>query len=159
MDQLFSTLAYQLAINTTGIRQHIEQAIVEDPALPMKSASTQLQKLVIDPVKLLSTTSPSPILIIEGLNECEEEGFQDAFLGLIAKILLDPTVRIRFIISGISDHEQESTDMCRNHLVLGWLILDRQVDTNKHLLRSARSVAQLSFFVFLFLFFFVFVFV
>ena len=39
--QLFSTLAYQLATSTvTGIREHIEQAMVADPALPTKSAAT-----------------------------------------------------------------------------------------------------------------------
>jgi hypothetical protein len=74
MDQLFSTLAYQLATNlttnTTGIREHDEQAMMTDPAFPMRSAATQLQKLIIDPSKLLPTPCPSPILIIEGLNEC-----------------------------------------------------------------------------------------
>jgi len=125
LDQLFSTLAYQLAINTAGLRQHIEQAMMDDPALSRKSAATQLQKLIIDPFKLLSIPCPSPILVIEGLNECEEENFEDAFLGLISEALLDPGVRIRFIISGISDHDYEST--CRNRLVLGWLGLDHRV--------------------------------
>ena len=120
LDQLFSTLAYQFAINTAGIRQHIEQAIVEDPALPMKSAATQLQKLIIDPFKLLPAPCPSPILIIEGFDECEE--IQDTFLGLISEILLDRTVRMRFIISGISDRKYES--MYHNRLVLGSIVLD-----------------------------------
>jgi hypothetical protein len=122
MDQLFSTLAYQLATNTAGIRQHVEEAMTADPALPMKSAATQLQKLIIDPFNLLPTPSPSPILIIEGLNECDQE-FQDALPVLISKVLLDPTVRIRFIVSGLSDYQYES--MCRNCLVLGRIVLVR----------------------------------
>jgi hypothetical protein len=123
LDQLFSTLAYQLAINTTGLREHVEQAMIEDPALPMKSPATQLQKLIIDPFKLLPTPRPSPILIIDGLDECEGEEFQDAFLVLISKVLLDPAVTMRFIISGLSDHQHEN--MSRHRLVLGWLVLDR----------------------------------
>jgi hypothetical protein len=126
MDQLFSTLAYQLATNlatnTTGIREHVEQAMMADPALPNRSAATQLQKLIIDPFKLLPTPCPSPILIIDGLNECEEE-FQDALSVLLSEVLLDPTVRIRFIISGLSGYQYES--MCRNRLVFGRLVLDR----------------------------------
>ena len=53
MNQLISTLAYQLAINMPSMREHIEQAMMEDPALPMRSAATQLQKLIINPFKLL----------------------------------------------------------------------------------------------------------
>ena len=122
LDQLFSTLAYQLAINTTGLREHVEQAMTEDPALPKKSPATQLQKLIIDPLKLLPTPGPSPILIIDGLDKCEGGEFQDDFLVLISDALLDPTVTIRFIISGLSGHQYES--MSHNRLVLGWLVSD-----------------------------------
>jgi len=122
MDQLFSTLAYQLAMNTSGVRQHVEQAIVDNPALPRKAPRTQLQKVIIDPLKLLPTPRPSPILIIEGLNECEEKELQDAFLAIVSEVLLDSTTAIRFIISGISDRQYQSTcGMPRNCLVLGWL--------------------------------------
>jgi DNA polymerase III delta prime subunit len=119
LDQLFSTLAYQLAINTSGLREHVDHAMIEDPALPKKSPATQLQKLIIDPLKLLPTPRPSPILIIDGLDECEGEEFQDAFFVLISQGLLDPAVTMRFIISGPLGSRYES--MSRNRLVLGWL--------------------------------------
>ena len=85
MDQLFSTLAYQLAINMPSMREHIEQAVMDDPALPRRSAATQLQKLIIIPFKLLLTPPPSLILVIDGLDECEGEESQDAFLSLFSK--------------------------------------------------------------------------
>jgi len=122
---------------------------VDNPALPTKTPAIQLQKLIIDPFKLLPTPRPSPILIIEGLNECEEEELQGDFLAIVSNVLLDPAVAIRFIISGISDHDSES--MCRNCncLVLGWLALDRYVDRVKPVLaRSARSMTQPLFFFF-----------
>jgi hypothetical protein len=106
MDQLFSTLAYQLAINMPSMREHIEQAMMEDPALPMRSAATQLQKLIIDPFKLLPPPRSSLILIIDGLDECEKEECQDAFLGLISQVLEDPAVTFRFLISGLQGHER-----------------------------------------------------
>jgi len=148
MDQLFSTLAYQLAMNTAGVRQHVGQAIVDNPALPTKAPAIQLQKLIIDPFKLLPTPRPSPILIIEGLNECEEEEFKEAFLAIISNVLLDPTVAIRFIVSGISEQHDESIRHNCNCLVLGWLALDRHVDRVISVLaRSARSMAQPLFFL------------
>ena len=66
--------------------------MMADPALPMKSAATQLQKLIVDPFKCIPTPCPSLILIIEGLNECEDE-FEDALPVLISKAMLDPTVK------------------------------------------------------------------
>ena len=142
MDQLFSTLAYQLAINTAGIRQHVEQAIMEDPALLLKTPATQLQKLIIDPFKVLPTPCPSPIHIIEGLNECEEEELHDALLAIISNVLLDPTFAIRFIVSGISDHGDENICRNRNCLVLGWLAFDHHIDRVKHVLARSVPMAQ-----------------
>jgi len=106
MDQLFSTLAYQLAINIPGMREHIEQAMMDDPALLMRSAVTQLQKLIIIPFKLLPTPRSNSclILIIDGLDECEGKESQDAFLALISQVLED-SVMIQFIVSGLqSEH-------------------------------------------------------
>ena len=60
------------------MREHIEQAMMTDPALPMRSPATQLQKFIIIPFKLLPTPCSSLILIIDGLDECEEEESQDA---------------------------------------------------------------------------------
>jgi len=107
MDQLFSTLAYQLAINIPSMREHIEQAMMEDPALPMRSPAMQLQKLIIMPLKLLPTPRSSPILIIDGLDECEGEEYQDAFLALISQVLDDPAVTIQFIVSGLQGQGYE----------------------------------------------------
>jgi hypothetical protein len=107
MDQLFSTLAYQLAINIPDMREHVERAMMEDPALPMRSAATQLQKLIIIPFKHLPTPRSSPILIIDGLDECEGEESQDAFLALISQVLDDPAVTIQFIVSGLQGQEYE----------------------------------------------------
>ena len=106
MDQLFSTLAYQLAINMPSMREHIEQAVMKDPALPMRCAATQLQKLIINPFKLLPPPRSSLILIIDGLDECEEEESRDSFLGLISEVLEDPAVTIQFILSGLQGHER-----------------------------------------------------
>ena len=112
MDQLFSTLAYQLAINIPSIREHIEQAMIEDPALPMRSAATQLQKLIIIPFKHLPTPRSSLILIIDGLDECEGEKSEDDFLALISQALEDPAVTIKFIVSGLQGQECECVGNC-----------------------------------------------
>ena len=118
MDQLFSTLAYQLAINIPGMREHIERAMMEDPALPMRSPATQLQQLILIPLKLLPTPRSPPILIIDGLDEFEGEESQDAFLALISQVLEDPTVTIQFVVSGLRGQEYERVCGMGGSLVL-----------------------------------------
>ena len=135
-----STLAYQLAINIPSMREHIEQAMIEDPALPMRSAATQLQKLIIIPFKHLPTPRSSPILIIDGLDECEGENPQDAFLALISQALEDPSVTIQFIVSGLQGHERVGAGGC--------LVLDHDSETTVVIYLSKYTC------LFFFLFFF-----
>jgi hypothetical protein len=118
MDQLFSTLAYQLAINIPSMREHVERAMMEDPALSMRSPATQLQKLITIPLKLLPTPRFSPILIIDGLDECEREESQDAFLALISQVLDDPAVTIQFVVSGLQGQKYERVCGMDGYLVL-----------------------------------------
>jgi hypothetical protein len=127
MDQLLLTLAYQLAINVPSMREHIEQAMMEDPALPMRSAATQLQKLIIAPFKLLPTprSSSSLILIIDGLDECEGKESRDAFLALISQALED-SVTIQFIVSGLQGQQYERVRSTGG----GCLVLDHDSRTN-----------------------------
>jgi hypothetical protein len=96
---LFSTLAYQLAINVAGMRGHINQAMEDDPALPMKSAAVQLQQLIIEPFMRLPTPRPSPVIIIDGLDECDGSEAQHDILSLISQVSTIPEITIRFIIA------------------------------------------------------------
>ena len=140
MDQLISTLAYQLAINMPSMREHIEQAMMEDPALPMRSPATQLQQLIINPFKLLSPPRSPLILIIDGLDECEGEESQDGFLALISQALEDPAVTIQFIVSGLQGHERVGAGGC--------LVLDHDSETTVVIYLSKYTC------LFFFLFFF-----
>ena len=80
---------------------------MEDPALPMRSAAIQSQKFIVNPFRLLPTPRSSPILIIDGLYECEREESQDAFVALISQVLNDPAVTIQFIVSGLPGQQYE----------------------------------------------------
>ena len=52
---LFSTLAYQLAMNVPKMLEHIERAMSQDFSLPQKSAAVQVQRLIVEPTRLLPT--------------------------------------------------------------------------------------------------------
>ena len=107
-DHLFSTLAYQLAINVPGLLEHVDQAMIQDPLLPKRSAAVQLKRLIINPFRLLPTflTPLRPtIIIIDGLDECEDFNSQRDILTLIGQVTMDPNVAIQFIIASRPEHQ------------------------------------------------------
>ncbi|KIM40511.1 hypothetical protein M413DRAFT_445960 [Hebeloma cylindrosporum] len=102
---LFSTLAFQLAINVMGMREYINQAMEDNPALPMKSAAIQLQQLIIEPFIRLPTPRPSPVIIIDGLDECDGYEAQHDILSLISQASTIPEITIRFIIASRPEYQ------------------------------------------------------
>jgi hypothetical protein len=100
-DHLFSTLAYQLAINVPGMLEHVDQAMIRDPSLHKRSAAVQLKRLIIDPIRLLPILPIPSIILIDGLDECEDVNSQRDILTLIGQVT---DVAIRFIIASRPEH-------------------------------------------------------
>ena len=104
-DHLFSTLAYQLALNVPGMLEHVDRAMTQDFSLPKKSIAVQLKRLIIEPFKLLPPLPAFPIIIIDGLDECEDFDSQRAILSLIAQVAMDFDVVIRFIVASRPEYQ------------------------------------------------------
>ena len=137
-DQLFSTLAYQLAMNVDGMLEPIDRAMIQDFSLPKMSAAVQLKRLIIDPTRLIP---PRPtIIIIDGLDECETFKSQRDILTLIGRVTMDPDVAIRFIIASRPEHQ--ICDMFNKEPLLSKtrrLILDEGYDTAADIERYLRD--------------------
>jgi hypothetical protein len=104
-DHLFSTLAYQLATNVHGMLEPVDQAMMRDFSLPKRSAAVQLKRLIIEPIRLLPIPARPTIIIIDGLDECEDFNSQRDILTLIGQVAMDPNVAIRFIIASRPEHQ------------------------------------------------------
>ena len=104
-DHLFSTLAYQLATNVDGMLEAVDRAVMQDLSLPKMSAAVQLKRLIIEPVRLLPIPLPPTIIIIDGLDECEDFNSQRDILTLIGQVTMDLGVAIRFIIASRPEHQ------------------------------------------------------
>ena len=102
---LFSTLAYQLAVNVAGMWKHINQVMESNPALPTKSTAIQLQQLIIEPFMRLPTPRPSPVIIIDGLDECDGSEAQRDILSLISQVSTIREITIRFIIASRPEYQ------------------------------------------------------
>ena len=104
-DHLFSTLAYQLAMNVPGMLEYVDRAMTRDISLTKKSAAGHLKRLIIEPIRQLPIPPRPIIIIIDGLDECEDFNAQRDILTLIAQVTTDPGVTIRFIISSRPENQ------------------------------------------------------
>jgi hypothetical protein len=129
-EHLFSTLAYQLATNVHGMLEPIDQAMMQDFSLPKRSAAVQLKQLIIEPIRLLPTPLRPTVIIIDGLDECEDFNSQRDILTLIGQATLDPDFAIRFIIASRPEHQ--ICDMFNKEPLFSRtrrLVLDDEYDT------------------------------
>lgn len=87
---LIPTLAYQLAVRHSEYKNLITQFIFDDPSILDKTLRVQFRKLIVEPFAVLSAQNPlsveRPLLIIvDGLDECNDEAAQCELLALIAE--------------------------------------------------------------------------
>ncbi|KAJ7910458.1 hypothetical protein B0H13DRAFT_2272472 [Mycena leptocephala] len=96
--RLFATIAYQLALVLPDVNRHISQSVENNPSLVDKSLSTQLQKLIVEPCR--QTTSPHMlVIVIDGLDECEDQKIQQEILCSIGRAVTEQQLLLRFIIA------------------------------------------------------------
>ncbi|KAJ7465918.1 hypothetical protein FB451DRAFT_418073 [Mycena latifolia] len=96
--KLFPTLAYQLALLLPGIRRAIVESMENDPSIVNRSLSVQLQKLIIEPCRD-SIPSRSLVFIIDGLDECEGQAFQQEILRLFGTALQQNQLPFRILVA------------------------------------------------------------
>ncbi|KAJ6560171.1 hypothetical protein B0H19DRAFT_1376003 [Mycena capillaripes] len=95
---LFATLGYQLALNDRRLYPSISQNVEHDPSIVGRHMDVQLRKLILEPCQSLTDSSP-PILLIDGLDECQDEGTQAAILRLIGSTVLQFPNTFRLLIA------------------------------------------------------------
>ncbi|EKM78003.1 hypothetical protein AGABI1DRAFT_107774 [Agaricus bisporus var. burnettii JB137-S8] len=96
------TIAYQLAAKCEPYRQFIRQEISRDPSLLQKSMPAQFQKFFVDPFIRQRLFNPSHrlLIIIDGLDECDNPLTQRELLGLISHFCIKyPTCPVVWFIA------------------------------------------------------------
>ena len=78
---LLCTLIYQLAMNVDDMFEAVDRAVMQD--LSLMSATIQLKRLIIEPIRHLPIPLRSFIIIIDGLDECEDFNWHRDILTLI----------------------------------------------------------------------------
>ena len=88
--KLFPTLACQLASSLAAPKEAIDAAIGSDPSILTKGLDLQFQRLIIEPLSTVVTFAPM-VLIIDGLDECQDNDGQLTVLHLFQRLLFTPS--------------------------------------------------------------------
>ena len=123
---LFSTIAYQLALNVPGLREHVNRIMEANPALHTKSMDVQLQTLIVDVFQHLSPLPQrSYLVIIDGLDECHDKTVQQSILLLLCETITVHKLPLRFLIgSRPESHIRDSFNQESLYKITHRVVLD-----------------------------------
>ncbi|PPQ85051.1 hypothetical protein CVT25_010273 [Psilocybe cyanescens] len=105
---LIATIAYQASLCIPNIRERIKAAIDHDPLVFDRSLSVQMLTLVIQPLQdYIGSHTPAParVIIIDGLDECEDREGQVDILATISKALEQHRLPFIFLIASRPEHD------------------------------------------------------
>ena len=97
-DRLIATLAYQLALFIPHTRTHIEDAIQQDPVIFKKNIQTQIDTLLIKPLQCIPVVPTRKLIILDGLDECNDTQAQVAILDVISHTFPKHNLPIIFLV-------------------------------------------------------------
>ncbi len=101
------TLAYQLAIHIPEYQDYVLKLIDLDPSILSKTLERQFQKLIVEPFSALQQDEKEQkrLILIDGLDECEDEQAQCELVTLIATYSRGfPTFPLLWVISSRPEH-------------------------------------------------------
>ena len=103
---LIATIAYQIATRIPQVTSALDSAISRDPMIFKKSLDTQVQQLIVNPLRNLAlsgffkdrNTAPR-LVLIDGLDECNGHDQRRIVLLSIAKALREQIFPLIFLIA------------------------------------------------------------
>jgi hypothetical protein len=115
---LFATLAYQLALNKHNLKLAILESVEQDPSIVGRHMDVQLRNLIVDPYLSIRGSTP-PILLIDGLDECDTHGAQVELLQLIGSSVFQHPNTFRVLIASRPEpHIREIFEQSTFHRIL-----------------------------------------
>ncbi|KAG2124244.1 hypothetical protein DEU56DRAFT_705388, partial [Suillus clintonianus] len=112
----FATLAYQLASNFPSVREEVNSAIRENPALldPDKAVVDQMEELFLRPLRRLRfrlCEGPPLVFVVDALDECISKTELTDLISLLGHALREPDLPVTHILltSRSEDHIRKAT--------------------------------------------------
>jgi len=130
---LFSTIAYQLALNLPYLRTPIDSAMQANPTLDTKSMTVQMRSLIIDSFRKLSENiEHTPTIIVDGLDECDDHKIQTCILEIIYEAVAIHKIPLRFLIASRPEsHIQKAFDQPKLRSITKRIALDESFNPSR----------------------------
>ncbi|KAJ7805594.1 hypothetical protein B0H14DRAFT_2526677 [Mycena olivaceomarginata] len=95
---LIPTIAYQLATSVTELLLPIQQAVEGDKLIVGRALAISFQVLLVGPLRKLSNLQRTPVIVLDGLDECADHKIQQQILHLFISAIRDHHLRLRLLI-------------------------------------------------------------
>ena len=96
LQAIFPTLAFQLAYRCPPFREGLLQILRANPGVARGTLCSQMERLVVGPLKTISTPT---LIIIDALDECKDEEPASAILSILSRYV-DQIPHVKFFITG-----------------------------------------------------------
>ncbi|KAJ7133778.1 hypothetical protein C8R46DRAFT_1015167 [Mycena filopes] len=113
---LFPTIAYQLATSFAELEEPIQRAVAKDKLVVGQTMRHQMQKLLLGPFyEATSLRNLPPIIVLDGLDECEDHSTQVPLLKLLFDVIRTRTLPARvLVVSRPEPHIREVIEAAEN---------------------------------------------
>ena len=110
---IFPSVAYQLGQFNSRFRDEVSQVVKSNPEIGYSSLSNQLERLIVNPLKILGESFPSCMVVIDALDECKDIGTTSEVLAVLA-LYVKKLSKIHFLLTSrpekkITSHFKSST--------------------------------------------------
>jgi ATP/maltotriose-dependent transcriptional regulator MalT len=90
------TFAYQLAVALPLVTQAIQDALFRDPSILRQRLKDQFTKLIINPLQSIKHYIHPMVVVVDGLDECCDEGHVNEIIELLVPALPQFPFRLLF---------------------------------------------------------------
>lgn len=95
---LFPTIAYQLATSIPALSLHVQRAVEADKLIAGRTMPVQFQRLILEPFRRTGSLEFVPVIVLDGLDECEDHKIQQQILRLITDTIRVNHLPVRILI-------------------------------------------------------------
>ncbi|KAJ7765533.1 hypothetical protein B0H14DRAFT_2539605 [Mycena olivaceomarginata] len=95
---LIPTIAYQLATSVTELLLPIQQAVEGDKLIVGRALAISFQALLVEPLKKFSDLQRTPVIVLDGLDECADHKIQQQILRLFIGAIRHHNLHLRLLI-------------------------------------------------------------
>ena len=99
LQAIFPTLAFQLAYRYPSFRVELLRVLRANPDVGRESLCSQMERLIVGPLKALKTAHTRTLIIVDALDECKDEEPSSAILSILSRYI-DQIPYAKFLITG-----------------------------------------------------------